>query len=147
MVGIQSWIGAVGQRAGAGLGGAFTVSASGMAAHRLRLDLIAQNIANAESTRSADGGPYKRKMAVFREVASLGGVEVAGVARDASEPRRVYDPQHPDADASGYVAYPNVDVVREMVDMISATRAYEACVTSFNTAKAMAEKALEIGRR
>jgi len=136
-------------------------SASGLTAQRLRLDLIASNLANAESTRTANGGPYRRKVAIvspareglaFRDVMSRTyrgapqGVRVVGIVEDASPPRRVYMPGHPDADQDGYVLFPNVDVVKEMVDMMMATRAYEANVTAIEAAKSMAQKALEMLR-
>ncbi|MCW3488750.1 flagellar basal body rod protein FlgC [Dethiobacter alkaliphilus] len=127
------------------------VSSSGLTAERFRLDLIANNIANAHTTRSEDGGPYQRKSAVFAEVMdgarkSGQGVRVQGVSVDSTEPRLVYEPEHPDANEEGYVAYPNVNIVQEMVDMITATRAYEANVTALNASKNMFLKALEIGR-
>ncbi len=147
---------------------ALDVSASGLTAERLRLDVIANNIANANTTRTAEGGPFQRQLAVFvardatpaggmaglglagplrfRGGQGLGGVRVEQVVADARPPRLVYNPGHPDADANGYVAMPNVDVVTEMVDMISATRAYEANLTAINDAKQMMLKALEIGR-
>jgi len=136
-------------------------SASGLTAERFRLDLIASNLANAESTRTESGGPYRRKVAIFeprgarysfRDILSSSfkgspeGVEVVGVKEDTSPFKRVYSPGHPEADAEGYVAYPNVDVVTEMVDMMAATRAYEANVTAIEAAKAMAQKALELLR-
>lgn len=137
----------------------FAISASGMTAERLRMDTIANNLANANSTRTADGGPYRRQVPVFaaRESSRVDarrrpaefsgmGVRVIGISQDTQPARLVYDPQHPDADENGYVYMPNVDVVREMVDLISASRAYEANITSFNTAKSMAMRALEIGR-
>lgn len=137
----------------------FSISASGMTAERLRMDTIANNLANANTTRTADGGPYRRQVPVFavREMSRTGarrgnaaftgmGVRVVGIYRDDSPPRLVYDPEHPDADENGYVHMPNIDVVREMVDLISASRAYEANITAFNTAKSMAMRALEIGR-
>ena len=139
------------------------VSASGLAAERVRMDLIADNIANVETTRTAQGGPYKRKMAVFatknntsfsqmlkNETSRLLGVKVSRIVEDKSPSKLVYDPNHPDAftegDLEGYLALPNVDIVKEMVDMIGASRAYEANVTVLNGAKTMATKALEIGR-
>ena len=136
-------------------------SASGLTAERFRLDLIASNLANAESTRTESGGPYRRKVAIFeprgarysfRDILSSSfngspeGVEVVGVKEDTSPFKRVYSPGHPEADAEGYVTYPNVDVVTEMVDMMAATRAYEANVTAIEAAKAMAQKALELLR-
>ena len=139
------------------------VSASGLAAERLRMDVIAQNLANANSTRTADGQPYRRHEVVFRsadvgttsgargtsETASNGalkGVEPVAIVEDPSALRTVYDPSHPDADDNGYVSYPNVNPVTEMVDMMTATRAYEANVTAMNAAKNMALKALDILR-
>ncbi len=139
----------------------FNISASGMTAERLRMDIISRNIANANTTRTAAGTPYRRKMAVFSEVKSsfgsyleqsLGsavsgdGVEVDEIAEDMSPFKLQYNPGHPDADAEGYVQMPNVDTVTEMINMISATRAYEANVTALNSAKSMALKALDIGR-
>ncbi|MBS3898522.1 MAG: flagellar basal body rod protein FlgC [Dethiobacter sp.] len=130
---------------------AMQISSSGLTAERFRLDLIANNIANAHSTRTEDGGPYRRRSAVFAEQMDAArrnrqGVRVVSVSEDQTPPRLVYEPGHPDADAAGYVAYPNVNVIQEMVDMITATRAYEANVTSLNAAKSMFLKALEIGR-
>lgn len=144
---------------------AFSISASGMTAERLRMDTIANNLANANTTRSADGGPYRRQIPVFAAREAIGsrsgrgvsagrgaagfsgmGVRVVGIAHDSQPSRLVYDPYHPDADEEGYVHMPNVDVVREMVDLISASRAYEANITTFNTAKTMALRALDIGR-
>lgn len=139
------------------------ISASGLTAQRLRLDIIANNLANAETTRTAQGGPYQRQVPLFapREAHAFGaflgasagtaaggqGVRVVGIASDPTPPRRVYQPGHPDADTTGYVMYPNVNVVTEMVDMISASRAYEANAAAFEAAKSMALKALELGRR
>lgn len=136
--------------------------ASGLTAQRLRMDLISQNIANANTTRTDKGTPYRRKVAVFEERGTesfsdyltensrekfIGkGVRVARIIEDKSPLKRVYDPGHPDADADGYVNMPNVDVITEMVNMISASRAYEANVTAINTTKSMAVKALEIGK-
>lgn len=137
------------------------IASSGLTAERLRQDTIANNIANAETTRSPDGGPYRRQVPVFAPILDQSmhgvkspsqrgtqgkGVQVVGVISDPSPPRMVYDPQHPDADADGYVAKPNVHVVKEMVDLITATRAYEANIAAVNSAKSMAQKALEIGR-
>ncbi len=137
------------------------VSASGMSAQRLRLDIISQNIANVSTTRDADGNVYRRKAVVFSEkdVTPFGdilmkssgtvgnGVKVTQITEDTkSAMRRVYDPSHPDSDEDGYVTYPNVNVVQEMTDMISASRSFEANVTAFNATKNMALKALEIGK-
>ncbi len=131
----------------------FDISASGLTAQRLRMDTIANNLANVNTTRTERGGPYRRQMPVFQArdsfaqtVAGLGGVRVIQIAEDTDPPRLVYDPAHPDADVNGYVHMPNVNVVTEMVDMISASRAYEANIAAMNAAKSMAMKALEIGR-
>ncbi len=137
------------------------ISSSGLTAERVRMDIISNNIANANVTRTGDGGPYKRQMPVFslRDNNSRfftgkninnsipAGVAVAGITEDNGEPRMVYDPAHPDSDERGYVAYPNVNVVREMVDMITCSRAYEANVTAMNSAKNMILRALEIGAK
>lgn len=130
---------------------AMQISASGLTAERFRLDLISNNIANAHTTRTEQGGPYRRKSAVFAEIMDTTrrggqGVRVVEVREDRTPPRLVYEPGHPDANATGYVAFPNVNVIQEMVDMITATRAYEANVTTLNAAKSMFLKALEIGR-
>jgi flagellar basal-body rod protein FlgC len=137
------------------------VSASGLDAQMKRMNTISSNIANAETTRTAEGGPYRRKdpvMAATADRESFGeilanemdeqvqGVMVQEIAEDARPPRLVYNPSHPDADTDGYVAMPNVNPVEEMANMISAQRSYEANVTSMNAAKSMAQKALEIGR-
>jgi flagellar basal-body rod protein FlgC len=127
------------------------ISASGLLAQRTRLDVIANNIANAETTRTAQGGPYRRQEVVFSQhlansQAESGGVDVAGVVVSKDPVKMVYDPGHPDAGADGMVAMPNVNPVQEMVDMISATRAYEANVQAINSARSMASKALEIGK-
>jgi flagellar basal-body rod protein FlgC len=131
----------------------FAISGSGLTAERLRLDLIANNIANIHTTRTAEGGPYQRQIPVFAqrlEAAATGfkgaGVAVTAILRDTSPPLLVHDPSHPDADAQGYVRYPNINVANEMVDMIGATRAYEANATVFEAAKDIAQRALEIGR-
>jgi flagellar basal-body rod protein FlgC len=132
---------------------AFEVAASGLSAERTRMNTIASNLANARTTRTEAGGPYRRLDPVFQSVAlkATGGVaatavKVARVQQDARDPQLVYEPGHPDADAKGYVKYPNVNVVEEMVNMISASRAYEAGVTSIETVKGMARSALGIGR-
>jgi flagellar basal-body rod protein FlgC len=131
-------------------------SASGLTAQRLRMDVIANNLANANSTRSKDGEAYRRQMVVFesreqfqRDISGKTkmtplGVKVTKIVEDEKPFRLVYDPEHPDANADGYVAYPNVNTVQEMTDMISATRSYEANVTMINAIKGMAAKALEI---
>lgn len=138
-----------------------SVSASGMTAQRLRMDIISQNIANVNTTRDADGNPYRRKMVVFGEKGASAfddvmlrtngiagnGVKVTQIAEDReTEMRRVYDPSSPDADDDGYVTYPNVNVVQEMTDMIDASRSFEANVTAFNAGKNMALRGLEIGK-
>jgi len=142
--------------------GALDIGASALTAQRLRMDTISQNIANANTTRTEDGTPYRRRLVVFQEQSAgvpfseylsassreryIGkGVKVAAIVEDDSDFKKVFDPGHPDADEEGYVRMPNVDIITEMVNMISATRAYEANVTSINTTKSMAMKALEIG--
>lgn len=140
----------------------FDISSSGLTAERLRMDVIANNIANANTTRTKNGGPYRRQSVVFAPIPARfeipfskkkftsrevgGGVRVLGIKEDIRPPKMIYDPSHPDANKEGYVAYPNVDIVREMVDMISASRAYEANVTAINTTKQMINKSLAIGR-
>ncbi|MBF0179663.1 MAG: flagellar basal body rod protein FlgC [Magnetococcales bacterium] len=135
----------------------FRVTSSGLSAQRLRLNIIAENLANAQTTRTPEGGPYKRKDPVFmskpfdemlsrEQMAATTGVAVERVHVDERPPRLQYDPTHPDANADGYVAMPNVDPVTEMVNMMAASRAYESNVTVLNASKAMATKALEIGR-
>ena len=144
--------------------GGLDISASGLTAERLRMDVTAENLANAQTTRGADGQPYRRKEVVLQEApgsfgASLskamdagsggtqgGGVQVAGIVQDSAPLKRVYDPGHPDADAQGYVSMPNVDTVTEMVDLIGASRAYEANVTAMQAAKQMFSKTLELLR-
>lgn len=144
------------------------IGASALTAQRLRLDVIANNVANAETTRTADGGPYKRQEVVFTtqgrdtsflpalvlarrrqaaaDVLPIQGVQARQIiAQDEAGPR-VYEPNHPDADADGYVTYPNVNIVTEMTNMLSATRSYEAGLAVVEAAKRMALRALEIGR-
>lgn len=140
------------------------VSASGLAAERLRMDVISQNLANVNSTSGPGGQPYRRHEVVFRASDQIaGGVEATGsaealggrpmrgvepvaIVEDPSPLRQVYDPSHPHADENGYVSLPNINPVTEMVDMMTATRAYEANVTAMNAAKNMALKALDIIR-
>lgn len=134
------------------------ISASGLAAERLRMDTIASNIANVSTTRGENGKPYVRKIAVFQENLKRAtgdfqenndeflGVKAVGIVEDQSPLRRVYDPSHPDADEEGYVTMPNVNILNEMADMIAASRAYEANVNTMNAEKGMFSKALEIGR-
>jgi len=139
----------------------FSISGSALTAQRIRMDVIAQNIANATTTRTANGTPYRRRVVVFsprEDSASFayhfnqanqraaGGVKVTAIMEDPAPLKRMYDPTHPDADENGYVTLPNVDITKEIIDMLSATRAYEANVTALNATKAMALKALEIGR-
>ncbi len=140
---------------------AMDVSSSALTAERTRMNLISSNLANANSTRTAEGGPYKRKDAVFAaqpvsegfssalskaDRQRLNKVDVVQVVEDQNPPRLQYDPSHPEADAKGYVAMPNVNVVEEMADMIAATRSYEANVTTMQATKSMALKTLEISR-
>jgi flagellar basal-body rod protein FlgC len=134
-----------------GMFDSFRISASGMTAQRLWMDVIADNLANANTTRGADGKPYARKQVVLSEIpgsfdSALQGVQVTGVVDDPAPGRRVYDPGHPDADQQGYVTLPNVTPVTEMVDLISASRGYEADTQAMNAGKAMFLKALDILR-
>jgi len=135
------------------------ISSTGLSAQRFRMNIIAENLANVESTRTAQGGPYRRKEVLFASADAVnwmtvaepaplesGGTFVVGVTEDQTPVRLVYNPGHPDANSEGYVAMPNVNVVMEMVDIISATRAYEANVAAISAAKSMAIKALEIGK-
>jgi len=137
-----------------------SISASALTATRMRMDVIAENMANSSTTRTANGEPYRRKYVVFqertndREFASFfnrarkapGGVRVINIGEDQSEFKYDYNPSHPDADEDGYVRLPNVEVVQEMVDMMSAYRAYEANITALNAFKDMVVKTLEIGK-
>ncbi len=139
------------------------ISSSALTAQSIRMDTIAENIANANTTRAADGQPYRRKVVTFAQAESPsfaqhlknyidgdgtpgGGVTVKSIETDPSPFKLVYDPDHPDADQDGYVSMPNVDITKEMVDMISATRSYEANVTALNAFKNIAMKALQIGK-
>ena len=135
------------------------ISGSGLTAQRFRMDVISENIANQDATRTESGGPYRRKMVVLSTANNFknmminnlneyeaGGVEVSEIVEDQSEFKLVYNPEHPDADENGYVSMPNVDTLKETVDMMEAYRAYQANVTALNTTKQMAIKALEIGR-
>ncbi|MEK0316046.1 flagellar basal body rod protein FlgC [Cohnella sp. 56] len=144
--------------------GSFDISASALTAQRLRMDVISSNIANAETTRASyvNGKfvPYRRKMVEIAPVdttfknmlndkldaTGAQGVKVTSITDDETPFKQVYNPTHPDADANGMVSMPNVDVLKEMVDMISATRSYEASVTALNASKSMFSKTLEIGR-
>jgi flagellar basal-body rod protein FlgC len=145
------------------------IGSSALSAQRLRLDLISNNIANAETTRTDTGGPYQRQDVVFStqgqnkflpalvlanrnqgnaaaDQANLGGVQVASIVTDQTPGEVVYDPTHPDADANGNVTYPNVNLVVEMTNMMSATRSYEANLSMIDAAKTMAQRALDIGK-
>lgn len=129
---------------------ALNTSASALTAQRLRMDTIASNLANANTTRTDKGTAYRREMVVFeakeatRPGMASSGVHVAGIIEDQSPFKMVYDPEHPDANEQGYVAYPNVNPITEMTDLISATRSYEANVTVVQALKGAASKALEI---
>ncbi|MCA9051037.1 MAG: flagellar basal body rod protein FlgC [Planctomycetaceae bacterium] len=135
------------------------ISSSGLAGERRRMEVVANNIANAHSTRTADGGPYRRQRVSFAAQLSqladaghpadsslLGGVRVSGITTDPSPLPLIYDPGHPDANADGYVQMPNVTLPHEMVDMITASRAYEANLKSLETFRQMAEQALSLLR-
>ena len=142
------------------------ISASGMTAERLRMDVVANNLANVNTTRTPGGGPFRRQQVAFvpagttfaqtlsglseesssENGAVTGGVQVSGIVPDNRPFKRVYQPGHPDADSQGYVNLPNIDTVTEMVDMMGDTRAYEANVAAVGAVKGMAMKALEIGR-
>jgi len=140
----------------------FSISASGMTAERLRMDVIANNIANANTTRTAEGGPYRRQEVVYSsggdnfadqlasmmgsQTSTLHGVNVEGIVQDTTPFKQVFDPGHPDANAQGYVSMPNIDTVSEMVDMMSAQRAYEADVAATQAIKSMAQQAISIGK-
>jgi len=140
---------------------ALKISSSALSAQRLRMDVISSNLANISTTRSPEGGPYRRKDVVFssQPVASsfeevfssevdkrLQKVEVVDISVDQGPPKMVYDPRHPDANALGYVGMPDINVMEEMVNILSATRSYEANVAVVNATKSMAMKALDIGR-
>ena len=143
----------------------FDISASALSAQRVRMDIAAENIANVDTTRTESGGAYKRKDVVLESFGARSfqqalrnaangkgfrgqhaGVRVHSIIADDREMKRVYNPNHPDADAQGYVNYPNVDILKETVDSMSATRSYEANVTALNAMKTMAQRALEIGK-
>ena len=145
---------------------AFNVNASGMTAQRLRMDTIAENVANANTTRTENGTPYVRKIVSFATKgadrsssfhkvlkgateAYVGqGVKVSGIYKDTeSQMNMVYDPSHPDADENGYVTYPNVNIITEMTNLIDASRAYEANATAFNASKSMAQQGLQLSQR
>ncbi len=141
---------------------AIDTSSSGLTAERLRMDVISNNIANVNTTRTEDGQPFRRKMVIFEARNPHGrmpfqdrlnpqepgkGVRVNAIMEDMAPFKMEYDPNHPDADAEGYIRRPNINIVHEMVDMITATRAYEANVTCINSAKDMTNAALNIGGR
>jgi flagellar basal-body rod protein FlgC len=144
--------------------GGLDISASALTAQRLRMDVTAENLANAQTTKGADGQPYRRKQVVLQEIpqsggfgsqlsaamggsgGASGGVEVAGITQDSTAGKLVYDPSNPDANAQGYVQMPNVDTVTEMTDLIDAQRAYEANVTAMQATKTMFSKTLDLLR-
>jgi flagellar basal-body rod protein FlgC len=137
------------------------IAAEGMSAQRTRLNVISANLANAHTTRTEDGSPYRRKTVIFEAVpvqspfdehladamdSEIRGVKVREIAPVKGEFKRLFDPSHPDADENGYVSFPNVDYISEMVSMLNANRSYEANAAAIKTAKEMALKALDIGR-
>lgn len=146
----------------------FDVSASGMTAQRYRMDIISENVANANTTRTEDGSPYVRRVVNFQAIDVKGsshtanfashlgkasekytgtGVKITGVYKDTDTPMvKAYDPSHPDADENGYVTYPNVNIVTEMTNMIDASRSYEANATAFNASKSIAQQGLQLGK-
>lgn len=145
------------EKTGPGVFTAMDVAASGLTAERSRMNIIASNLANARTTKTEEGTPYKRQDPVFAAQPAFGTtgdpvlsavrkVELSSVRQDDAPGQMVYDPGHPDANGDGYVEYPNVNTVTEMVNMMSASRAYEAGVTSIESLKAMARAALKIGR-
>lgn len=150
-----------------GMFDAFDVSATGLTAQRYRMDIIAENVANANSTRKDDGSIYRRRTVTFEAKGNNGlsfasqlaasssslsgaigkGVRISSIAEDhSSELKKVYDPDHPDADEAGYVYYPNVDTITEMTNLIDATRSYEANASAFQASKNMASQGLNIGK-
>jgi len=146
-----------------GMFGSFDINASGLTAQRYRMDVIAENVANANTTRTEDGTPYKRKVVAFEEKSGnydsfdtiFGraskrfqghGVKVSGTYEDKSEGNMVYDPSHPDADENGYVTYPNVNIITEMTNLIDASRSYEANATAFDASKNIAKQGLSLGQ-
>jgi flagellar basal-body rod protein FlgC len=142
----------------------FSISGAGMDAQRSRMSAVAGNLANTETTRTPEGGPYRRRDVIFEAVPigeefselvsasteeapeSLLTVRVAGIKQSNRTPRKVFDPHHPDASADGYVSLPDINVMEEMVDMLSAVRSYEANLTVYNTTKSLIRRLLEIGR-
>ena len=134
----------------------FNIAASGLSAERVRMQTVAANLANARTTRTAAGGPYRRQVPIFESAPvdpfgseldrAIGRVEVTGVRSDNAPPVMVYDPSHPDADANGYVQYPDINILQEMVDMMSTSRTYDANASVVDTTNSMALRALEIGK-
>jgi flagellar basal-body rod protein FlgC len=135
----------------------FKICGSGLAAQRAKMDIITSNLANVNTTRTTEGGPYKKKTvalateelenhfdATIRDAVKI--VKIDGISEDPNPVKMVYDPSHPDADDKGYVAMPNINVISEMVDMVTVSRAYEAVVTAFDATKNMALKTLEMGK-
>src|SRR5215471_18999859 len=134
------------------------IAATGLTAQRLRMDVTAENLANADTTRTATGGPYQRQEVILQQVGGFGatlagamgtspapgGVQVAGIVNDPTPDKLVYDPSNPDANAQGYVRMPNVNSVTEMTDLIDESRSYEADVTAMQTAKTMYSKTLDL---
>lgn len=146
-----------------GMFDSFNINASGLTAQRYRMDVIAENVANANTTRTEDGTPYKRKVVTFEEKNGRyesfdtifgrasdrfkgHGVKVSGTYEDKSEGNMVYDPAHPDADENGYVTYPNVNIITEMTNLIDASRSYEANATAFDASKSIAKQGLNLGQ-
>lgn len=142
----------------------FAISGAGMAAQRSRMSVITGNLANTETTRTPEGGPYRRRDVLFQAVPVNGefanllsesffenpegllSVEVSGIRQSGRAPRQIFDPKHPDANPDGYVSLPDINVIEEMVDLMSAVRSYEANLTAYNTTKGLVRKLLEIGR-
>jgi flagellar basal-body rod protein FlgC len=142
-----------------------TVSSAGMHAQRDRMSVVSGNLVNSETTRTPEGGPYKRRDVIFEAVpleddfstlmtvgltqrpSGVLAVEIAGVRESTKAPKRVYDPSHPDADNQGYVAYPDINVMEEMADLMSAVRSYEANLAVFNATKGLVRRLLELGRQ
>ena len=141
----------------------FAISGAGMSAQRSRMSVITGNLANAETTRTPEGGPYRRRDVIFKALPlaeefpdpltdnlelpeKLLSVEVTGIKQSTRPPRQIFDPNHPDADASGYVSLPDINVMEEMVDLLSAVRSYEANLTAYNTTKSLVRRLLDIGR-
>ena len=125
-------------------------AATGLSAQRIRMSVLSSNMANANTTRTEDGGPYRKKNVIFKQVLTgehNGGVLVDNIYEDTKPPRLQYDPTHPDANEEGYVAMPNISPVEEMVNLLEAARAYESNLTILQSAKQLSNAALEIGRQ